>query len=62
MQLLESEHENEKLFASWSHLVDLLKSEQHDLVKLPALTQVSIYPKPITERQKVSTCLKIKNK
>ena len=40
--------------------VQLFQLEKNELVKLSALNQVSVYPKPI-ERQKVSTCLKIFN-
>ena len=47
-----------KKIARWSHLLELYKLEPGGLVKLPKLTEVSVYPKPI-ERHIVATCLRV---
>ena len=45
-----------KEIARWSHLLELYKLEAECLVKMPKLTELSVYPKHIG-RQSAATCL-----
>lgn len=52
------DHNGHKLSAKWSHIQQLQKCEDGELVKLSKVTFQAANPKPI-ERQRVETCLKV---